>query len=140
MADQVYNSFKARIMNDEVGDLATDDLRVALLDSAYTPDIDNHATWGDVSANEVTGTGYTAGGEQLSGVSVTTDDTDDEGVIDANDVTWASSTIDAAYAVVYDSTSTDNDLVAVFDFGGEKSSSSGDFKIQWNSEGLLNLG
>lgn len=140
MADQVYNSFKASIMNDEVADLSTDDIRVALLDSGYTPDIDAHTTWGDVSTSEVTGTGYTSGGEQLTGVSVSTDTTDDEGVFDASDVTWASSTIDAQYAVLYDSSSTDNDLICVFDFGSVKSSSNGDFKIQWNSEGILNNG
>ncbi len=68
--------------------------------------------------------------------------TDDEGVFDADDVTWSTSTITARGAIVYKSTGTAaNDLlICYFDFGADKSSSAGNFTITWNAEGIVNLG
>ena len=137
MADTIYNRFFANIMNKEV-DLEADTIKVALLSSSYTPNKD-HNTWSDVSANEITGTGYTAGGATLANKSVTQDDTNDQATFDADDVTWASSTITARYAVLYDDTLTNDDLVAIFDFGSDQSSSSGNFTLQFNSSGIMAL-
>lgn len=47
-------------------DLISDDLRMALVTSSYTPDADGHDFWNDVSANEASGTGYTANGAALA--------------------------------------------------------------------------
>lgn len=141
MASVVYNTFKQKIMTAEV-DLDTDTIKCALLTSSYTSDIDNHAAWSDVSANEVSGTGYTTLGATLSGVTVMRDLTNDKGVFDANDVTWANSTITARYAVLYKyvaGSSTTSWLICCFDFTTDKSSSNGDFTIQWNASGILNL-
>lgn len=139
MADLIYNSFKAKIMSGAI-DLDTDAIKVALVTSSYTPNIDTHEFFDDVT-NEVSGAGYTAGGETLAGAAVTVDTTDDEGVFDADDVTWSSSTITARGAVLYKSTGTasTSPLIAYFDFGTNQSSTAGDFIIQWNAEGILNL-
>ena len=139
MADVIYNSFKAYIMDGSL-DLDTDDIQVALVTSSYTADQDAHEDFADIT-NEVVGTGYTAGGADLANEAVTIDDTDNEGVFDADDVTWSSSTITARAAVVYYNTGTaaTSLLICYIDFGSDKSSSSGDFTIQWNSEGILNL-
>lgn len=135
----VYNEFKSKIQDGTI-DLDTDDIRVALLTSAYTPDIDTHHTWGDISANEVSGSNYTAGGEQLTTVVITTDDANDLSKFDADDVTWQTSTITAQYAVVYYSSGgTDTWLVSYYDFGEDKISENGDFKVQWSTGGLLQL-
>lgn len=136
----VYNSFKKNIMNGAI-DLDTDTIKVALVTSLYTPNIDTHEDMADVT-NEVTGTGYTAGGAELASKTVTADTTDDEGVFDAADVTWTTSTITARGAVVYKSTGTAaNDLlICYFDFGSDKASSAGNFTITWNAEGIVNLG
>ena len=141
MANVVYNGFKAKIMDGSI-DLDTDTIKVALVTSSYTPDIDAHHNYADITSTEVTGTGYTSEGATLATPAVTTDDTDDEGVFDAVDVTWTGSTITARGAVVYKSvaTATQSWLICYFDFTTDKSSSAGDFKIQWNSEGILNLG
>lgn len=122
-------------------DLDTDTIKVALVTSSYTPNADTHEDMADIT-NEVTGTGYTAGGATLANKTVTADTTDDEGVFDADDVTWTNSTITARGAVVYKSTGTAaNDLlICYFDFGSDKSSSAGNFTITWNSEGIVNLG
>lgn len=139
MADVVFNSFKKKIMDGSI-DLDTDTIKVALVTSSYTPDQDSHDFFDDVT-NEVSGTGYTAGGAALANKSVTADNTDNEGVFDADDVTWSSSTITARGAVIYKSTGTasTSPLIAYIDFGSDKSSSAGNFTISWNSEGILNL-
>lgn len=138
MASVIYNSFKRDIMNGSI-DLDTDTIKIALVTSSYTPDIDAHEDFADIT-NEVSGTGYTAGGETLS-TTVSVDDTDDEGVFDATDVTWSTSTITARGAVIYKSTGTASTslLVCYLDFGGDFSSNGGDFTINFNSEGILNL-
>lgn len=139
MANAVYNIFKSEVMKGSF-DLVNDTIKVALVTSSYTPDIDSHEDFADVT-NEVSGTGYTAGGATLASTSVTKDTTDDEGVFDAENVTWSSSTITARGAVVYKSTGVagTSQLICYVDFGEDKSSSNGDFTIQWNSEGILNL-
>jgi len=140
MADVVYNAFKKNIMNGTI-DLDTDTIKVMLVTSDYTPDIDLHDYKDDVT-NEVSGTGYTAGGKALTTTSVTQDNTDDEGVFDADDVTWSSSTITARGAVLYKDTgaASTSPLICYFDFTSDQSSSNGDFTIQWNAEGIINLG
>src|ERR1044072_4016231 len=104
MADVIFNSFKRDIMNGAL-DLDTDTIKVALVTSSYTPNQDTHTKFSDVT-NEVSGTGYTAGGTALANKAVTADNTDNEGVFDADDVTWSSSTITARGAVVYKDTGT----------------------------------
>jgi hypothetical protein len=93
-----YNSLKSGLMTGDV-DLAGT-LKVMLVTAAYTPDIDNHAFRSDVT-NEVSGTGYTAGGKALTGNGVTVDTAANEAVFDADNVFWASSTITARGAVIY---------------------------------------
>lgn len=139
MADVIYNSFKAFIMDGSI-DLDTDTMKVALVTSAYTPDQDAHEDFADVT-NEVTGTGYTAGGQTIANSAVTIDDTDNEGVWDGDDVTWTTSTLTSRAAVVYKDTGTaaTSLLVCYIDFGSDQSSSAGDFTISWNAEGILNL-
>ena len=140
MANVIYNSFKAKIMDGSI-DLNTDTIKVALVTSSYTPDQDAHDFFDDVT-NEVSGTGYTAGGATLANCAVTADNTDNEGVFDADDVTWSSSTITARGAVIYKSTGTasSSPLICYIDFGEDKVSSAGNFTITFNSEGILNLG
>jgi len=139
MADVIYNAFKKNIMNGGI-DLDTDTIKVALVTSTYTPDQDTHEDFADVT-NEVTGTGYTAGGATITTPTVTADNTDNEGVFDGDDVTWTSSTLTARGAVLYKSTGVAaNDLLICYlDFGSDQSSSAGDFTIQWNAEGIVNL-
>jgi len=141
MANVIYNSFKRDIMNGSI-DLDTDTINVMLVTSSYTPDQDNHDKRDDIT-NEVTGTNYSAGGAALAGKAVTADNTDNEGVFDANDLTWATSTITARGAVLYKArggAASADELIAYIDFGSDKVSSAGNFTIQWDAEGILNLG
>ena len=139
MADVIYNAFKKNIMNGSI-DLDTDTIKVALVTSSYTPNQDTDDMFDDVT-NEVSGTGYTAGGASLANKTVTQDNTDNEGVFDADDVTWSTSTITARAAVVYKSTGTasTSPLICYIDFGSDKISTAGNFIIAWNAEGIVNL-
>ena len=139
MSDIIFNAFKANIMNGTI-DLDTDEIYVMLTTDAFTATEDAMEFVCEVTS-EVTGTGYTAGGVILASTAVTVDDTDDEGVFDATDTTWASSTLTARYAVIYKSTTetATSPLICCIDFTEDKSSSNGDFKIAWNEEGILNL-
>jgi hypothetical protein len=141
MANVIFNSFKRDIMNGSI-DLDTDTIKVMLVTSAYTPDQDAHTKRSDVT-NEVSGTGYTAGGAALANKAVTADNTDNEGVFDADDPVWAASTITARGAVLYKSRgglASADELLCYFDFGSDQISSNGNFTIQWNSEGIINHG
>lgn len=139
MADVIYNSFKKKIMDGSI-DLDTDTIKVALVTSSYTPDQDAHDFFDDVT-NEVVGTGYTAGGASLATKVVSADNTDNEGVFDADDTAWTTSTITARGAVIYKSTGTasTSPLICYLDFTTDKISTAGTFTISWNSEGILNL-
>lgn len=78
------------------------------------------------ATNEVSGTGYSAGGETLTSVSPTTSGT--TAYVDFADVTWANSTITANGALIYNANSS-NAAVVTLAFGSDKSSSNGDFVI-----------
>ncbi len=122
-------------------DLDTDNIYVMLVSGSYTPDQDAHDFRDDLSG-EVIGTGYTASGSALASKTVTVDNTDNEGVFDAADVTWSTSTITARGAVLYKNrggAASADELICYFDFGSDKSSSAGNFTLVWDSEGLINL-
>tara|TARA_R110000796_G_scaffold166750_1_gene283672 strand:+ start:1179 stop:1607 length:429 start_codon:yes stop_codon:yes gene_type:complete len=86
----------------------------------------NATTTAYATTNEVSGTNYTAGGNTLTLVAATTSGT--TAFIDFADSTWSTSTITARGALIY-TTANSNAAVAVLDFGADKSSTAGDFKI-----------
>lgn len=134
----LYTKFPAKLANAEI-DFDTDTIKVALVTSSYTPDQDAHDYWDDVSANEASGTGYTAGGATLGSKTVTQDSATNKQTFDAADVSWTSSTVTARYAVIYKSTGTasTSPLIGYVDFGSNQSSSSGTFSIAWNASGIF---
>ena len=138
---KAYLSLARTILNKEV-DLDSDTIKVALFSSSYTPNQDDHDYFNDISTYEVTGTGYTAGGQALSGKTVTVDKPNNVVVFDANDVTWANSTITARYAVIYDdsgATAAEKALIGYIDLVSDQASNNGNFVIQWDATGILRL-
>lgn len=129
MASLVYNSCIRNAVTGQI-DFDTDTFYMMLVTSTYTPDQDTHLDRADVT-NEVTGTNYTAAGEEVTVTVSAVDTANDRVDINFADVTWTSSTITAAAAVVYKSTGVEADdlLVAYLDFGGDVSSTSGDFTV-----------
>ena len=123
--------------------IGADTFKVAMFTNSSSIDAD---TTGYTTSNEVGGTNYTAGGEALGSVTLGMSDNSSSvptSFLDFADTTWSSSTISSARgALIYNSTldsagtgSTTNHAadpaVAVINFGGDKSSSSGDFTIQY---------
>jgi len=138
---KLYGSCIAKAFNKEI-DWNSDDIRVALVTSSYTPDQDAHDYWNDVVANEVTGTNYTANGAALGTPTVTYTGATNKLKLDGDDVSWASSTITARYAVIYDRTpGTDatRPLIAYVDFGADMSSNNGTFQITWDANGIVEV-
>ena len=140
MASGLYAiTFLNALKNDlalDLDDTTADRFKVMLVTSSYTPDFGTHDFTADVT-NEVVGTGYSAGGESLSSVTLT--QLGGTITFDADDVTWTSSTITARGAVVYDSSLPSEPLICYIDFGADKSSSSGDFVLSFNASGIFTL-
>ena len=78
------------------------------------------------NSDQASGTGYTAGGNTLTNVTPTTSGT--TAFTDFADTTWSTATITASGALIYNSSASDKS-VAVLDFGGDKTSTAGDFTI-----------
>lgn len=138
---KVYGSVMAKAFNKEV-DWDTDTIKVALLTNSYTPNQDTHDYFDDVNTFEVTGTGYSAGGATLANKTNAYDGASNTLVLDADDVTWATSTITARYAVIYDASPAANatkPVIAYVDFGSDVSSTAGNFVIQWDATGIVRL-
>lgn len=104
--------------------------KIALYTSAASLDA---ATTNYTTTNEVVGTGYTAGGVTLTNVDPTLSGT--TAFVDFADATWTSASITAAGAVIYNTTTDDGtdttNAVAVVSFGGDKTSTNGDFVVQF---------
>lgn len=82
-------------------------------------------TTANLGTDEAAGTGYTSGGATLAGFSVTGTTT---ARLDFTTPTWATSTISAVGAIIYNS-SKSNKVVACFDFGGTITSTNGTFTV-----------
>ena len=110
-------------------DFDSDTFKIALYTNAADLDA---STAVYTTAGEVSGTGYVAGGNTLSGAAVATSGT--VAYVDFADSEWASSTITARGALIYKSGGS-NPSIAVLDFGGDKSSSNSTFKITFPGAG-----
>jgi hypothetical protein len=140
MAAKMYGLFLKSLANKEI-DLDTDTLKAMLCTSAYTPDQDTHQYKSSVT-NEVTGAGYTATGQALTGVGVTYTAGTNVLMLDATDPAWAASTITARYIVFYDSspaTDATRPLIAYDDFVTDQISSNGTFTYQVNAAGIVTI-
>ncbi len=119
MPSLIYNSFWEDVLRGLI-DVDSVTVRVMLTTSAYTENKDTHTKRSDVT-NEVTGTGYTAGGV-VSTVTVTKDTANDRVDIALGQVSWPNATITARKAVYYVSrggAASADELIAVNDFGSD---------------------
>jgi hypothetical protein len=101
-----------------------DTFKLALYDNsaAFTA-----ATTAYTVTNEVSGTGYSAGGGTLTNVTPTSSGT--TAFIDFADLTFSTATITAYGALIYNSSAAGDPAVCILDFGGAKTSTAGDFTI-----------
>ena len=140
MASTSYDSLTHDVAAGNVV-LSTDTLYVMLV-SGYTPVKATHAHRSDVTG-EVTGTGYAAGGQALSGVAATLNTGSNLTLLTATNPAWASSTISATGAVVYKhrgGASSADELVSYVDFGGTVTSTAAAFTItSFATNGFLSI-
>ncbi len=122
-------SFKVGILDADFdfGTGTTQTFKIALYTSSATL---SAATTAYTTSNEVTGTGYSAGGQALT-ISQIPTSSGTTAFIDFSDVTWSTATITARGALIYLANGTTNPAVAVLDFGGDKTSTAGNFTIQF---------
>jgi hypothetical protein len=118
------SSFKQELLQG-VQNFTTDTFKIALYLSTATL---NDSTTVYTTTGEVVATGYTAGGLTLTGTIITLSGT--TAFITFDNATWTSSSITARGALIYN-TSKSNKSVAVLDFGSDKTSTSGNFIIQF---------
>lgn len=125
ISTSMTTSFKSELMSGlhDFDNPGGNTFKVALYTSSATL---GASTTAYSATNEVSGTGYTAGGETLTSVSPTTSGT--TAYVDFADVTWADSTITANGALIYNANSS-NASVVTLAFGSDKSSSNGSFVI-----------
>lgn len=116
------SSFKSELLAG-THDLDTDTIKIALYTSSATL---GASTTAYSATNEVSGTGYVAGGNTLTSPVISLDGT--TGICDFADTTWSSSTITARGALIYNASKA-NRAIAVLDFGSDKTSTSGDFTV-----------
>lgn len=139
MASGVFGLTLEKFFIDTLGDsLEAEDNNIMLVTDTFTPDFDAHDFRADVT-NEVSGTGYTAGGKAYTGTEITLSG----GVLtfDAADVSWTSSTITARGSILYRTTgvAANDELFMAHTFGSDVSSTSGTFTVAWNASGLFTL-
>jgi hypothetical protein len=138
MASFVYNSCIDDMARNAI-DFDTDSFKVLLVSSSYTPDKDTDLKRSAVT-NEVSGTGYTAGGISAP-VTVTKDTANDKVTIQFAAVSWTSSTITARAAVYYKSRgglASADELVAYNDFNSNITTSNGTFSLAASTLTLQN--
>ena len=82
----------------------------------------NNSTTAYTSVNEVTGTGYTAGGKVLTPITLSSDTTNNTAFVSFNNVTWTPASFTTRGALIYNSTT--NAAVFVLNFGSDKTPTS----------------
>jgi len=134
----LYGSVLTQIVTGAI-DMETDTLKISLHASGYTPNQDAHDFYNDVT-NEVSGAGYTAGGETLTGVSLAYDGPTNTLTIDCDDPSWTGATLSGIrYAVVYKDTGTSSTspLICWMDFITDQSVAGSTFTIVLPGTGLI---
>ena len=129
MASLIYNSCIDDMARNAI-DFDTDSFKVMLVSASFSADKDAHLKRSSVT-NEISGTGYTAGGVSAA-VTVTKDTANDKVIIEFAAVSWPSSTITARGAVYYKArggASSADELVAYNDFGSNITTSNGTFSL-----------
>lgn len=119
----IVHSFKTEVLGG-IHDLDTDIIKIALFTGSAN--LAPATTTAYSTANESSGTGYTAGGKVLTGAAISIDG--GVAIVDFDDAVWANATVSAAGALIYNSSKA-NRAIAILSFGGTKTSTDGDFSV-----------
>jgi hypothetical protein len=139
MASGIYGPFlRDAITNAKAFALnASDTVTWQFVSDTYTPDFNVHDEEVDIT-NEVTGTGYTTGGENL--VSPTFAISSGFATFDGTDVSLAGTTLSGVRGMVFfDNTLAGDPLLAAVTFGADYSTSSGTFSVTFSASGIFRI-
>lgn len=119
----------------------TDTIKAGLITSSWTPNQDTDEFYSTPAANEISGTGYSAGGVTLASKTLTYDSATNELRFDAADPTWTTATITARYLVYYKSTGTNSTspILGYVNFGADQSVTTGTFTVVLDATGALKI-
>jgi hypothetical protein len=141
-----YDQFRLNMFNGGAIDFTTpggNGIKCAIVTASYTPDQNLHDFWNDVSANEVSGTGYTAGGNVMSGGSAAVNGSGLVTVDIGDPATWTQNGAgfsNGRRAIVYLDTGTAGTSALISysnDFGSDQGNLNGDFSVTVNASGLF---
>ena len=137
MANIIYDRFKLHLGNDTI-DLENDVFKCALLTDSHIPSA-GYQIFTDVSSNEVSGAGYTAGGVQLTNTSWS--EAGGIAYFDANNIQWSNATFTARYAVIYDDTTTfpSDVLMCMYDLNQNQFINKGTLTLTLHSQGIMKI-
>ena len=124
----VCSSFKKELLDGDHSFKQTggDTFKLALYSSSASL---GASTTAYTTSNEVSGTNYTAKGASLTRVDPSTSGT--TALTDFADLTFSTATVTARGALIFNDSASGDPAVAVLDFGGDKTSTAGDFTIQF---------
>jgi len=135
----VFEEFALDVLNG-IHNFSSNTYKMGLIDNSAAPAATQATpTWSDFSANEVSGTGYSAGGEA---VTVSISEVGGVATVDFSIVTFAYNSAgpeDAYYGIIYNDTAAGKNAVASIDLGGPKSMRVGDLTVDANASGLFKL-
>lgn len=137
MANVFYNDYRGELAKGNI-DFANDTFKVMFVDPSYSPNVDNETYLSDISANRAANTTD----QTLASVTVTVDDTNDQAVIDANNISYDPVTTDTDAIVIYKDTGVDSTsvLICFIDFNeGTASPIAGELAITFDSDGIITL-
>ncbi len=139
----VFNNLKLKLLDSSTKiSWTTDTIKLAAVGAGWTPEIDSADFWDDISANESTGTGYTAGGATLANPTAAVVGASDLAKFDADDVSWTiSSAFAARYFVLYKDTGSGatSPIIGYIDPGALYSLANGTVTITWNASGVITI-
>jgi hypothetical protein len=119
----------------------TDNMKVALMKTTFVPDYDSVMSFSALQAvNEITGTGYTAGGILLTAKAAVYDAPGDRTNLQAADVSWGpGATFISGFAAIYDDSAVNKLIWSVVDFEGAKAVDNGVFTIDFAALSILHI-
>ena len=135
ITQSMCTSFKKALLDGEMdfSSNTAQSYKIALYTSSASLDA---ATTAYTTSNEVSGTGYTAGGNTLT-ISTAPTTSGTTAFLSFGTTTWSTATITARGALIYQAGGS-TPAVAVLDFGGDKTSTAGDFQITFPTADATN--
>jgi hypothetical protein len=128
ISSAVCNSFKVEILKGVHNFTAStgDSFKLALYTSSASL---GAGTTAYTSSDEISGTGYSAGGDALTSITPVLDTS--TAVCDFSDLSFTSASFTANGCIIYNDTAAGDPAACVVAFGGDKTVSSGTFTIQF---------